>query len=115
MLSGELVVIVMLLLPAPEKHLNWTVNEIPTQVQLIFEEDIQVSYAGKKVSCETKPEVFELLLVPDSEYMADCYMADVTKPLFVRHPYYWMRVKDIHDHKQDPFQGKPIRGWERFP
>ena len=117
MLVSELVVVVMLLLPAPHKYLSWKVNQVPTQVQLTFKYNIQASYQAENVPCETNPEAYELLLVEDSEYMRECYLVDVKEPIFVRHPNAWMEIRDIveHDNKQNPFQSKPIRGWERLP
>ena len=50
MLVKELVVIVILLLPVPAKYVSWTVNEVPTQVQLMFKDGREASYPAKNVS-----------------------------------------------------------------
>ena len=117
MLVKELVVIVILLLPVPDKYVSWTINEVPTQVQLMFKDGREASYPAKNVSCETVPEGHQLLLVLDSQHIPECYLADVIEPTFVRHSKYWLKVRESkqYDNKQNPFQSKSIRGWERLP
>ena len=117
MLVKELVVIVILLLPVPDKYVSWTINGVPTQVQLMFKDGREASYPAKNVSCETAPEGHQLLLISDSQHIPECYLADVIEPTFVRHSKYWLKVKESkqYDNKQNPFQSKSIRGWERLP
>jgi len=117
MLVKELVIVVMLLLPNPSTYVSWTVNEIPTQVQLKFPDGREASYPAQKVACGTLPNEAQLLLTPSEDSIQDCYLTDVLEPTFVRHPHFWLHVREVHqhDHQQNTLQGKPVRGWERFP
>jgi hypothetical protein len=39
---NELIITIMLVIPAPHKMVNWSVNEVPTQIQLVHESGLAV-------------------------------------------------------------------------
>ena len=81
-----LLISVLLYLPIFDKHDSWEVNEVPNQIQVTHKEECMVaSYAMKPVKCDTKPNSWQRLMIPENEYMPVCYLVlDIKKPEFVK-------------------------------
>ena len=93
---NELIITIMLVIPAPHKMVNWSVNEVPTQIQLIHENGIEVSYNATSVPCKYRPRsTNEMVFVSPQAYEDNrCYsIFDLSNPVFIRHPHYWHRVE----------------------
>ena len=52
---NELLITIMLVVPAPNKMVDWNINEVPTQIQLVHEDGTEVSYNATAVPCKYKP------------------------------------------------------------
>ena len=86
----------MLVIPAPHKMVDWTLIEVPTQIQLIHEDGVEVSYNATAVPCKYKPRsINEMVFVSPQAYEDNlCYsIFDMSRPLFIRHPHYWHKIK----------------------
>ena len=93
---NELLVTIMLVVPAPSKMINFTINLVPTQIQVEHESGLQVSYGAVKVPCNIRPKNPKEMVFRTGD--AHCYLVfDISTPEFVRHPYYWHQVKNVLD------------------
>ena len=89
---NEILITIMLLIPAPHKGIDWTINEVPTQIQIIHKSGLEVSYSATPVSCNFIPRPKREILFRSSRN--HCYVvSDLNSPRFVRHPSYWYSVK----------------------
>jgi hypothetical protein len=88
---NELIITIILMIPSPSKLVNWSVNEIPTQIQLIHESGLEVSYGASPVSCKVRPNNSkEMVFRSPDNY---CYaIYDINSPTFIRHPNHWYKV-----------------------
>ncbi len=100
---NELIITIMLVIPAPHKMVDWSLNEVPTQIQLVHESGLEVSYTANPVNCRHRPRNrYEMVFVSKQSGEDNrCYSVhDLSSPRFVRHPYYWHRIelpKPPHD------------------
>ena len=96
---NELIITIMLVIPSPHKLVNWTVNEVPTQIQIIHESGLEVSYNSNPVSCKFRPRhVKEMVFRSPNNRCYSVY--DLSSPRFVRHPFFWHNIqlpKPPHD------------------
>ena len=94
---GELLITILLTIPSPTKMVGWTLNEIPTQIQLIHKDGVEVSYHATPVSCEYRPQsIKEMTFVTEQASKEDkrCYLIyDLGHPTYVRHPNFWLNVE----------------------
>jgi len=91
---NELLISVLLLLPPPAKAIGWEVNQVPTQLQVIHKDGLQVSYQAMKIPCSVVEEAPNQKIF--SSGLGDCYLIlDITEPVYVRHPHRWFPVKGI--------------------
>lgn len=91
---NELVIAIMLVIPSPYKIVNWTVNQVPTQIQLIHKSGLEVSYNASPVSCSFRPRNSKEMIFKSSEM--DCYAVyDLSSPTFIRHRDFWFPVEHI--------------------
>ena len=94
---NELLITIMLVIPAPHKMVDWTINEVPTQIQLIHEDGTEVSYHATSVPCTYRPSSDKELIFmsPQSSIEENyCYaIFDTSKPTFIRHPNYWYSIE----------------------
>ena len=93
---NELIITIMLVIPAPNKMVDWTLNEVPTQIQLIHENGIEVRYNATAVPCKYRPRsTNEMVFVSPQAYEDNrCYsIFDLTSPRFFSHPHYWNKIK----------------------
>jgi hypothetical protein len=75
-----LIVAIMLVIPSPFTMVDWTVNEVPTQIQVIHK------------SCDFKPRHKREMIFRSP--MDRCYSVfDLSSPRFVRHPDYWYKIE----------------------
>ena len=89
---NEILVTIMLVIPAPDKGINWTINEVPTQIQIIHKSGLEVSYTATPVSCDFKPRHKREMSFRSP--MDRCYSVfDLSSPRFVRHPDYWYKIE----------------------
>ena len=79
----ELVITIMLLVPSPYKLVGWSVNEVPTQIQVSHKSGLQVSYTATPVSCKTRPKhELEMVFQATAEH---CYLVkDLSDTKFIR-------------------------------
>ena len=90
---NELLISVLLLLPSPDKAVGWNVNKVPTQLQVIHKDGLQVSYQAVKVPCSVVEAPNQKVF---SSGYNDCYLIlDITEPAYVRHPHQWFPVKGV--------------------
>jgi len=91
----ELLVTLMLVIPAPDKMVDWTINEVPTQVQIIYKYGLEASYNSKPVPCNTKLEnKNQILFKVKSDFMKECYLVlNHREPNYVRWTDQWLKVK----------------------
>jgi len=93
---NELLITIMLVIPAPHKMVDWTLNEVPTQIQVVHESGLEVSYSASKVPCHVRPKSPKEMVFRTNA--THCYLVfDINTPRFVRHPYYWHKVKNVLD------------------
>ena len=91
---NELIITIMLAFPAPDKMVNFTINEVPTQVQLVHETGLQVSYNAVNVPCHTQPKADTQMLISSGK--DNCYLIlDLQSPVFIRHPDYWHSIDEV--------------------
>ena len=93
---NEILITIMLVIPAPDKFIAWTINEVPTQIQLIHEDGTEVSYHAMPVPCGHKARTrWEMVFTSSQAHEQDrCYSVfDLTKPTFVRHKNYWHSIE----------------------
>ena len=93
---NELLVTIMLVIPAPHKMVDWTLNEVPTHIQLIHEDGTEVSYNATAIPCKYRPRSpNEMVFVSPQAYEDNrCYsIFDLSNPIFIRHPHQWHRVE----------------------
>ena len=91
---NELLISVLLLLPPPAKAIGWEINKVPTQLQVIHKDGLQVSYQSMKIPCSVVEEAPNQKIF--SSGPGDCYLIlDITEPMYVRHPHRWFPVKGI--------------------
>ena len=91
---NELLITILLVIPSPDKLVSWTINEVPTQVQLIHKTGLQVSYNATRVPCHTQPKVDIQMLFSNSK--DNCYLVlDLQSPVFIRHPDYWHNIDEV--------------------
>ena len=91
---NELLISVLLLLPPPAKAIGWDVNQVPTQLQVIHKDGLQVSYQAVRVPCSVVVETPNQKIFNSGP--GDCYLIlDITEPMYVRHPHRWFPVKGI--------------------
>jgi hypothetical protein len=89
---NELIITIMLVIPSPSKIVNWSVNKVPTQIQIIHESGLEVSYNAAPVSCKFRPRNSNEMMFRSSR--EHCYAVyDLDKPRFVRHPYFWHKIQ----------------------
>ena len=93
---NEILVTIMLLIPSPDKAVDWTLNQVPTQIQLTHKNGFEASYHSQRVPCDrgTHSET-EMMFMSEQGSPTDnvCYIIpDITNPQFVRHPDYWYSV-----------------------
>jgi len=82
----------MLVIPSPSKMVFWTVNQVPTQIQIIHKSGLEVSYHASPVSCSFRPRSDQEMMFKSTN--TDCYAVyDLSTPTFIRHPNYWMPVE----------------------
>ena len=90
---NELLISMLLLLPPPAKAIGWDVNQVPTQLQVIHKDGLQVSYQAMKIPCSVVEAPNQKVF---SSGPGDCYLIlDITEPMYVRHPHRWFPVKGI--------------------
>ena len=93
---NELLITIMLVIPAPNKMVNFTINRVPTQIQVIHESGLEVSYGAVKVPCNVRPKNPKEMVFKTAD--THCYLVlDLSSPEFVRHPHYWHGVKNVLD------------------
>ena len=93
---NELIITIMLVIPAPNKMVDWTLNEVPTQIQVEHESGLEVSYSATKIPCHIRPKNPKEMVFRTAD--TDCYLVfDTGSPRFVRHPYYWHKVNNVLD------------------
>jgi len=91
---NELLISMLLLLPSPASAVGWDVNQVPTQLQVIHKDGLQVSYQAMKIPCSVVKEAPNQKIF--SSGPGDCYLIlDITEPVYVRHPNRWFPVKGI--------------------
>ena len=93
---NELLITIMLVVPAPNKMVDWTINEVPTQIQLIRENGIEVSYNATSVPCKYRPRsTNEMVFVSPQAYEDNrCYsIFDLSSPRFIRHPHFLNKIQ----------------------
>ena len=91
---NELLITILLAIPTPSKMVNFTINEVPTQVQLIHETGLQVSYNAVNVPCHTQPKADTQMLISSGK--DNCYLIlDLQSPVFIRHPDYWHSIDEV--------------------
>ena len=91
---NELLITIMLAIPTPDKMVYFTVNEVPTQVQLVHETGLQVSYNAVNVPCHTQPKADTQMLISSGK--DNCYLIlDLQSPVFIRHPDYWHSIDEV--------------------
>ena len=89
---NELIITIMLVIPSPHKLVNWTVNEVPTQIQIIHESGLEVSYNSTPVSCKFRPRHIKEMVFRSPNNR--CYSVyDLSSPRFVRHPFFWHNIR----------------------
>ena len=67
---NEILITIMLVIPAPDKHVDWTINKIPTQIQLIHEDGTEVSYNAMPVPCGHKARTrMEMVFTSSQNYL----------------------------------------------
>tara|TARA_Y100001938_G_scaffold151206_1_gene247476 strand:- start:9943 stop:10239 length:297 start_codon:yes stop_codon:yes gene_type:complete len=90
----SLLVGILLTIPPPDKMVDWTVNKVPTQVQIIYKYGLEVSHNAVNIPCNSKLETpYQILFRVDSDYMVECYMVlDWREPNFIRYPNQWLPV-----------------------
>jgi|TARA_B110001454_G_scaffold4112_1_gene3789 hypothetical protein len=89
---NELIITIMLVIPSPHKLVNWSVNQIPTQIQITYETGLEVSYSATPVSCSFRPRHAKEMVFRSPNNR--CYSVyDLSSPRFVRHPDYWYKVE----------------------
>ena len=49
---NEILVTIMLLIPSPDKAVDWTLNQVPTQIQLTHKNGFEASYHSQRVPCD---------------------------------------------------------------
>jgi len=82
----------MLVIPSPHKLVNWSVNEIPTQIQIIHKSGLEVSYNANPVSCKFRPRnAKEMVFKSPNDRCYSVY--DLSSPRFVRHPHFWHNIQ----------------------
>ena len=93
---NELIITIMLVIPAPHKMVDWTLNEVPTHIQLIHENGTEVSYNATAVPCNYRPRSpNEMVFVSPQAYEDNrCYsIFDLSSPRFIRHPHFWNKIQ----------------------
>ena len=93
---NEIIIAIMLVVPAPHKMVDWTINEVPTQIQLVHEDGTEVSYNATAVPCKYRPRSpKEMVFVSPQAYEDNrCYsIFDLSSPVFIRHPHHWNKIK----------------------
>lgn len=88
---NELIITIILMIPSPSKLVNWSVNEIPTQIQIVHKSGLEVSYNANTVPCKYRPRnANEMVFKSSSDH---CYaIYDLSSPTFIRHPNHWHKV-----------------------
>ena len=91
---NELLITIMLAIPTPDKMVGFTINEVPTQVQLVHETGLQVSYNAVNVPCHTQPKADTQMLISSGK--DNCYLIlDLQSPVFIRHHNYWHSIDEV--------------------
>ena len=94
---NELLITIMLVIPAPAQFIDWTINEVPTQIQLIHEDGTEVSYHASQVACDYKPKSIKEMTFSSVQASEDdfrCYaILELDKPRFLRHPDFWYGIE----------------------
>ena len=89
---NELIITIMLIIQSPHKLIDWSVNEIPTQIQIIHKSGLEVSYTATPVSCKFQPRHDREMVFRSPNNR--CYSVyDLGSPRFVRHPDHWYKVE----------------------
>ena len=91
---NELLITIMLVIPAPYELIKWSVNEVPTQIQIIHKSGLQVSYNAMSVPCTSRPEhKTEMVFKAPQDH---CYLVqDLSSPRFIRHKDFWFPIKAV--------------------
>ena len=86
---NELLMVLTLMVPAPDKAVSWTINEVPSQVQLLHKGGLEISYVATQVPCNAETQ-----RVGFKRYDGDgsCYMVDLNYPVFYRHKDMWLSL-----------------------
>jgi len=89
---NEIILTIVLMVPSPYTLVNWSVNEIPTQIQIMHKSGLEVSYSASFTSCKTRPtHKKEMVFKAPQDH---CYLVkDLSSPRFVRHKDFWFPVK----------------------
>ena len=91
---NELLITILLVIPTPDKLVSWTINEVPSQVQVVHKTGLQVSYNAVNVPCHTQPKADTQMLF--SAGKDKCYLVlDLKSPVFIRHPNYWHYIDEV--------------------
>ena len=89
---NELIITIMLVIPSPSKIVNWSVNKVPTQIQIIHESGLEVSYNAVPVACSFRPRHAKEMVFRSPNN--SCYSVyDLSSPRFVRHPDHWYKIE----------------------
>lgn len=96
---NEIIITIMLVVPSPDKMVDWSVNEVPTQIQIKHESGLEVSYHSNPVPCSFKTRSSsEMVFKSDDNHCYSIY--DIHSPQFIRHKSFWYRIsllKPPHD------------------
>lgn len=88
---NELLITILLVVPSPHKLASWSVNQVPTQIQIIHKSGLEVSYTAIPVSCTTRPLNKKEMVFQSPQ--DNCYLVeDLSSPKFVRHKDFWFPV-----------------------
>jgi hypothetical protein len=100
---NELLVTLMLIVPSPDKMIDWTINEVPNQVQIVYKTGLEASFSSKLVPCNTEPtNPNEIVFQVQTNWMQECYLVlNWKEPMYVRHPNFWLKVKEIEQYENE--------------
>lgn len=99
---NELLVTLMLVIPSPDKMVDWTVNEVPNQVQILYKYGLEASYSSKLVPCHSKLDnKNQILFKVKTDFMQECYLLlNHREPNYVRWTDQWLKIKEIKEHEK---------------
>jgi hypothetical protein len=94
---NELLITIMLVIPAPHTMVDWSLGEIPSQIALIYEDGTETSYNYTSVPCTYKPRspkemTFKSPQASEGDFR--CYaILELNKPRFIRHQNFWFGIE----------------------